>query len=221
MVPGLGNSHSQRAGGKTKCATNSVGKHSRRQPTDHSQRWSTARCVRGACEAFARVAMMEFEHEMRKQGVELTTELEYWAYVDDITIATTAELAPTVMGKLKEILERRGLELRRDKCTAYCPTPERADGVREEMTQFVKWTPNGLMILGKASDGEYRTEITTGDRRNHGPTTGRLQSARILADRIRQMCEADLECRRPPPLRGLDFWGLFGRPGMTDRMGFG
>ena len=161
--------------------------------------------LRGACEApvaFAlalRVTMMEFEDEMRKQGVGLTTEPEYWAYVDDITIATTAELAPIVMGRLKEILERHGLELRSDKRTAYCPTPERADGVREEMTRFVKWTPNGLMILGTASDGEYRTEITTGARRNHEPTSGRLQSARILADKIRQMCEADLECRRLAP----------------------
>ena len=78
--------------------------------------------LQGACEApvdFAlalRVAMMVFEDEMRKQGVELATELEYSACVDDITIATTAELAPIVMGKLKEILERHGLELRRDKC---------------------------------------------------------------------------------------------------------
>ena len=75
--------------------------------------------------------MIEFEDEMRKQGVGLTTELEYGAYVDDTTIATTAELAPLVMDRLKEILERHGLELRSDKCTACCPTPERADGVRE------------------------------------------------------------------------------------------
>ena len=53
------------------------------------------------------------------------TELEYWAYVDGITIATTAELAPCVMAKLKETREKHGLELRSDKCTAYCPTPER------------------------------------------------------------------------------------------------
>ena len=82
----------------------------------------------------------------------MTTELEYWACIDDITIATTAELAPRVMDRLREIVERHGLELRSDKCTAYCPTPGRADGVREEMTQFVKWTPDGLMILGTASD---------------------------------------------------------------------
>ena len=73
---------------------------------------------------------------------------------------------------------------------------ERTDNIREEMTQFVKWTPNGLMILGTASDGEYRTEITTAARTNHEPTSGRLQNARILADRIRRMCEAGLECRR-------------------------
>ena len=60
-----------------------------------------------------RVAMMEFEEEMRKQGVGWATELENWAYVDDITIATTAELAPLVMTKLRETLERHGLELRK------------------------------------------------------------------------------------------------------------
>ena len=83
-----------------------------------------------ACEApvaFAlalRMAMKEFDEEMR---VGWTTELEYWAYVDDITIATTAELAPLVVTKLKETLERHGLELRIDKCTAHCPTPQRVE----------------------------------------------------------------------------------------------
>ena len=72
------------------------------------------------------------------------------------------------------------------------------------MTQFVKWTPSGLMILGTASDGEYRTEITTTARKSHEPTHDRLQKARILADRIRRMCEADLECRRLAPA-----WKLF------------
>ena len=80
--------------------------------------------LQGACEApvaFAlalRVALAEFDEEMRKQPVGWTTELEYWAYVDHITIATTAELAPLVMTKLRETLERHGLELRKDKCTA-------------------------------------------------------------------------------------------------------
>ena len=91
--------------------------------------------LQGACEApvaFAlalRVAMMEFDEEMRKQGVGWTTELKYWAYVDDITMATTAELAPLVMAKLRETLESTAVELRKDKCTAYCPTPERAEGI--------------------------------------------------------------------------------------------
>ena len=48
-------------------------------------------------------------------------------YFDDIKIATTAELAPFVMAKLKETLEKHGFELGSDKCTAYCPTPERTD----------------------------------------------------------------------------------------------
>ena len=81
-----------------------------------------------------RVAMKESDEEMRKQGVGWTTELEYWAYVDDITIATTAELALLVMTKL----ERHGLELRKDKCTAYCPNarkirrhPRRNDAILE------------------------------------------------------------------------------------------
>ena len=91
---------------------------------------------------------MEFEEEMRKHGVGWTTELEYWASVDDITIATSAELAPLAMAKLKETLERHGLELRKDKCAAYCPTPERVQGIREEMTQFLRWTPEGRHDLG-------------------------------------------------------------------------
>ena len=65
------------------------------------------------------------------------------------------------MTKLKETFETHGLELRNDKCTAYCPTPERTADIREEMTQFVKLTTSVFMILGMASDGEYRTEITT------------------------------------------------------------
>ena len=77
--------------------------------------------LQGACEppvAFAlalRVALAEFDEEMRKQGVGWTTELEYWAYVDDITIATTAEFATFVMTKLRETLGVQGLELRKDK----------------------------------------------------------------------------------------------------------
>ena len=74
---------------------------------------------------------------------------------------TTAELAPLVMTKLNDAHERHGVELRNNNFTAYCPCPEWTEHVREEVTQFVKWTPNDLMILGTASDGEYRTEITT------------------------------------------------------------
>ena len=73
-----------------------------------------------------RVALAEFDEEMRKQGVGWTTELEYCAYVDDITMATTAECAPLVVTKLREALERHGLELRKDKCTACWPTPEKS-----------------------------------------------------------------------------------------------
>ena len=98
------------------------------------------RCVRGAgCfRAGLEVAMMEFEDEMRKQGVGLTTELEYWAYVDDITIATTAELAPIVMGRLEEILERHGLELKKRQVHSLLPNirksrwrQRRNDAIRE------------------------------------------------------------------------------------------
>ena len=65
------------------------------------------------------------------------------------------------------------------------------------MTQFVEMdTEAVLMILGTASDGEYRTEITAATRKTHEPTSDRLQKARILGDKIRRMCEADLECRR-------------------------
>ena len=67
------------------------------------------------------------------------------------------------------------------------------------MTQFLKWTPDGLMVLGTASDGEYWTEITMKARKSHEPTDNRLRNARVLADGIRQMCEADMECRRLVP----------------------
>ena len=67
------------------------------------------------------------------------------------------------------------------------------------MTQFLKWTPDGLMILVTARNGEYRTEITTEARKSHEPTSSRLRNARMLADRIGQTCEGDLECRRLAP----------------------
>ena len=92
------------------------------------------------------------------------------------------EAAPFVMTKLKETLERHGMELGSDKCTACCPMSERSDGIREEMKQFVKWTPEGLMFLGTASDGEYRTEITTQGKKDQEPARGRLQNAKVLAD---------------------------------------
>ena len=95
------------------------------------------------------------------------------------------------MGQLKETLEKQGLELRSDKGTACCPTPERTDKIREQMTQFVKWMPNGLMILGRASASGYRTEIKTEARENHEPTCGSVQNARIPADRITRTCEAE------------------------------
>ena len=83
--------------------------------------------MEGACEApvaFAlalRVVMKEFDEEMIKQGVGWTTDLKYLAYVNDITIVTTAELAPLVMTKLKETLERHGLEL--GKRQVHCMLP--------------------------------------------------------------------------------------------------
>ena len=63
--------------------------------------------LQGACEApvaFAlvlRVALTEFENEMKQSGVGLTVGLEYRAHVDDTTIATTVELAPLVMIELQ------------------------------------------------------------------------------------------------------------------------
>ena len=55
--------------------------------------------LQGACEApvaFAlalRVALAEFEDEMKKQASGAIKNLEYWAYVDDIPLATTPEQA--------------------------------------------------------------------------------------------------------------------------------
>ena len=132
-----------------------MGEHSEGQQTNHGQRRTLVGCVRGTggmCPG------LEGGHDGirrsdEKARVGWTSELEYSAYIDDITIATTAQFAPLVMTKLRETLERHGLELRKDKCTAYCPTPERDEDIREEMTQFLKWTPDGPMILGTASDG--------------------------------------------------------------------
>ena len=92
-----------------------------------------------------RVVLTESEDEMRST---VSVSLPNWAYVDDITIATTGELAPFVKTKLKWTLQRHGLELRSDKRAACCPTKARTSQIREEMTQFVKWTPTGIMILG-------------------------------------------------------------------------
>ena len=116
-----------------------------------------------------------------------------------MTPSKEPDLAPHVMTKFKETLETHGLELRNDKCTAYYATPERIAKIREDMTQFVKWTPSGLMILGTATGGDHRTEITAATRKIHEPTSDRLQNARILADSIRRMCETDLECRPLAP----------------------
>ena len=152
--------------------------------------------LQGACEApvaFAlalRVALTEFDDEIRKQGVQFTTELEYCAYVGDIN------------GRAGTVCHD---ETQRDAWSSEATThsllqtPEITATIREKMTQFVKWTPSGLMIWGTASDRDYRTEITAATRKSHEPTSDRLQKkARILADKIRQMCEADLECRRLP-----------------------
>ena len=204
MVPGPGNDLRQLMGRKRRSATYSVGEHAERSTADQSQRRVFTRRVRSVAFALAlRVALAEFDGETRKQASGATINLEYWASVDDITLATTPESAPFVMTKLKETLQKRGMEPRSDKCTAYCLTSREIDGIREEMKQFVKWTPEGLMILGTASDGEYRREITTQGKKDQEPTRGRLQNARILADKIKQMCEADLTCRRLAPARKL------------------
>ena len=149
MVSGAGTDLCQLVGRKGRGATNSLGEHTARQPADRGERWFSAGCMRGtSCLCSGPAGGVD---RIRRNE----TELECWARVDDITIATTAELAPFVTAKLKETLEEKhGLELRSAKCTAYCPTPERTIKIREEMTQFVKWTPSGLMIWGTASDGE-------------------------------------------------------------------
>ena len=99
MVPGAGTELCQFVGRKGRGATSSLDEHNERQLAD-----SVRDCIlQGACKApvpfvlALRVALTEFEDEMRKQGVQFTTELEYWAHVDDTTIASTAELAPIVM----------------------------------------------------------------------------------------------------------------------------
>ena len=48
------------------------------------------------------------------------------------------------------------------------------------MKLFVKWTPEGLMILGTVSDGEYGTEIATQGKKDQEPTRGRLSKCKKL-----------------------------------------
>ena len=100
-----------------------------------------------------RVVLTESEDEMRST---VSVSLPNWAHVDDITMATTAEPAPFVKTKLKWTFQRHGLELRSDKCAAFCPTKARTSQIREEMTQFLKWKPSGIMILGMTSDDEVQ-----------------------------------------------------------------
>ena len=91
--------------------------------------------LQGACEApvaFAlalRVALTEFDDEIRKQGVQFTTELEYCAYVGDIN------------GRAGTVCHD---ETQRDAWSSEATThsllqtPEITATIREEMTQFVK-----------------------------------------------------------------------------------
>ena len=119
MVPGAGHSLCLLVGRQTRSATNCMDEHSQ---TICGQRWTLAGCMQGTGGVCAgpEGGMREFDEETRKQGVGWTTELEYWAYVDDIAIATTAELAPLVMTQLREPLQSHGLELRKDK---HCILP--------------------------------------------------------------------------------------------------
>ena len=81
-------------------------------------------------------------------------------------------------------------------CSAakYCPKHGATDEIENVMTQYVRWTPKGFMILGTACDGDCRTEITTHARKDHDdPTIGRLENATELAHKLRQMCETDAE----------------------------
>ena len=73
---------------------------------------------------------------------------EYSACVDDITLTTTGELAPLVMAKLKETLEKQSVEVRTDKCTAHCPTPGIADNIQEEAGTIGEMDAERLHDLG-------------------------------------------------------------------------
>ena len=101
MVPEPGRRSSPTCGQQKRKCTQQLGqKHREASPANHGGRLS----LQGAREAkgglLCWVALAEFEDETRKHGVGFTSDMEHWAFVDDITLATTAELAPFVMAKL-------------------------------------------------------------------------------------------------------------------------
>ena len=86
--------------------------------------------LQGACEAPVVFALV-LRVALTERWGWLSTELEQWTYADDITLATTAELAPLVMTQLRETLENHFLELRSDESTACCPIPEKGLTISE------------------------------------------------------------------------------------------
>ena len=68
-------------------------------------------------------------------------------------------------------------------------------------TQFVRWTPKGLMILSTASDRDFRKEITANACKDHEPAIGRLKNATEFAHKkwtcVRNRSELPTTCACP------------------------
>ena len=160
--------------------------------------------LQGACEApvafslALRVALAAFEQAIKADESIPDDAVRYWAYVDDITLAILPVHAAAVLQHLRAALLAHGLELRADKCTAYSPQPEDAAALASRIEAFARYTPEGLSILGTASNGDYKV-IAVAGATSCAPAEERLAAARTLATRIRDLCTADIEGRRLAP----------------------
>ena len=70
-----------------------------------------------------------------------------------------------------------------EKCKDYCLTLGDKTDIENDVTLYVRWTPNVPLILGIASEGDNRINWKA------------KESDRTSTHKNRQMCETDLSCR--------------------------
>ena len=63
------------------------------------------------------------------------------------------------MASLEGKVEKRRMLLNSQKSAAHCPTLGTTNDRKNAMTKHMRWTPNGLMILVTASDGDCRQRL--------------------------------------------------------------